>query len=404
MKILRIPLFLIATSAILLSTSTACQPSSPGREEAAATPPATAAATAPTPAGGAVDADHDLPLEHVRLPPGFQIGLYATDVENARSMVLSPRGTLFVGSRKAGKVYAIPNADGDTRGDRVITLAKDLDNPNGVALKDGALYVAEISRILRFDAIEDQLDAPPKPVVVTDRYPTDDHHGWKFIAIGPDGRLYVPVGAPCNVCEKDDPVYSTLTRIGLDGQGFEIFAHGIRNTVGFDWHPTTGELWFTDNGRDMMGDEIPVDELNRAPEAGLHFGFPYCHANGIADPEFGKKRSCNDFVRPEIELGPHVAALGMRFYTGETFPPEYRHQIFIAEHGSWNRSAKIGYRVMLVRLEGNRARSYEVFAEGWLQGDKAWGRPVDVLVMPDGALLVSDDEANAIYRISYKGP
>lgn len=343
-------------------------------------------------------------LNLIKLQPGFAIETYATGVENARSMALSPSGTLYVGTRTAGNVYAIVDKNGDQKADRVYTIAKGLKMPNGVAYIDGALYVAEVSRVLRYDDIESRLDDPPKPVVVNDTFPTESHHGWKFIRVGPDGMLYVPVGAPCNVCDrKDNPKYASLMRMKPDGTGLELFASGIRNTVGFDWHPDTKDLWFTDNGRDLLGDDVPPDELNRAPSAGLNFGFPFCHAGSVIDPEFGKGRSCDEFTAPAKTLGPHVAAIGMRFYTGHAFPAEYQKQIFIAEHGSWNRTQPIGYRVMLVRLDGNQVVKYEPFAEGWLQGSKPWGRPADVLVMPDGALLVSDDEANAIYRISYKG-
>jgi glucose/arabinose dehydrogenase len=340
-------------------------------------------------------------LNEIQLPAGFQIDIYAAKVENARSMTMGEKGTLFVSTRKAGKVYAIVDQNRDNKADQIFTLAKGLNMPNGVAFRDGSLYVAEVSRILRFDNIEGKLKNPPKPVIVRDDFPTDRHHGWKFISFGPDGNLYIPVGAPCNVCEQEDERYSTILRMNPDGSNLEIFAHGVRNTVGFDWHPATEELWFTDNGRDWLGDDLPPDELNRAPDKGLHFGFPYCHGGTIPDPEYGSKRRCNDFVPPAMQLGPHVAALGMRFYTGALFPPEYRNQIFIAEHGSWNRSVPIGYRITLVRLEGNRAVHYEVFAEGWLNNGRAWGRPVDVLVMPDGALLVSDDRAGVVYRISY---
>ena len=343
-----------------------------------------------------------LPLDKIKLPPGFSISIYARDVPDARSMTLSPNGTLFVGTRRAGKVYAILDRDHDNIADTVTTIAQGLQMPNGVAFHDGALYVAEVNRILRYDNIEAHLTNPPQPVVVTDSYPRDTHHGWKFIRLGPDGLLYVPVGAPCNICQRPDERYASITRLKLDGTGFEIFAHGVRNTVGFDWHPETKELWFTDNGRDLLGDDLPPDELNRTPKPGLHFGFPYCHGKDSADPEFGAKRPCKDFVAPVLDLGPHVAALGMRFYTGTTFPQAYRNQIFIAQHGSWNRSKKIGYRVMRVRLKDDQVTEYVIFAEGWLQGEKAWGRPVDVEVMPDGALLVSDDFAGAIYRISYK--
>ncbi|MBI5420168.1 MAG: sorbosone dehydrogenase family protein [Deltaproteobacteria bacterium] len=341
--------------------------------------------------------------DKVRLPPGFEIGIYASNVPGARSMTLSPNGTLFVGTRDGGNVYALlPHGKSD-RADEVVTIARDLNMPNGVAFRDGALFVAEVNRVLRYDGIESRLKNPPKPVVVNDRFPRDRHHGWKFIRFGPDGMLYVPVGAPCNVCEEKDPRYASIMRMRPDGAGLEIFARGVRNTVGFDWDPVTKELWFTDNGRDWMGDDKPPDELNRAPRKGMHFGFPYRHGRDIPDPEFGRKMKAEDFTKPELVLGPHVASLGMRFYTGTMFPPGYRNQIFIAEHGSWNRSVPIGYRVTLVRLRSGRAASYEVFAEGWLQGRSAWGRPVDVQVMPDGALLVSDDKAGAIYRISYKG-
>ena len=345
-----------------------------------------------------------LPLDRITLPAGFRIDVYATGVENARSMALGPGGTLFVGTREGGdgRVYAIVDRNKDQRGDEVLTLAKGLNMPNGIAFRDGALYVAEISRVLRFDGIEERLTSPPRPVVITDSLPTEKHHGWKFIAFGPDGMLYVPVGGPCNSCERKDPRFGSITRMKPDGSGAEVYAHGVRNSVGFDWHPRTGALWFTDNGRDLLGDDVPPDELNRATGPGQHFGFPYCFGGSIPDPEFGGKRPCSEFRAPEMKLGAHVASLGMRFYTGRMFPAEYQNQIFIAEHGSWNRSRKSGYRITLVRLEGDRAVKYEPFAEGWLQGQDEWGRPVDVLVMPDGALLVSDDRAGAIYRISYR--
>jgi glucose/arabinose dehydrogenase len=248
--------------------------------------------------------------------------------------------------------------------------------------------------------------------VVTDDLPSDRPHGWKYIAFGPDGLLYVPVGAPCNICERPDP-YAAILRMKPDGSGREVFARGVRNTVGFDWQPGTGVLWFTDNGRDALGDDRPHDELNRAPAPGLHFGYPYCHEGSIPDPEFGAGRSCADFVPPAQKLGPHVAALGLAFYTGTMFPPEYRGQLFVAQHGSWNRSAEVshtGYRVMLVRIEGDQVVGYEPFIEGWLGtapgaavARQAWGRPVDVLQLPDGSLLISDDRAEVIYRVVYRG-
>jgi len=341
-----------------------------------------------------------LPLEKIKLPPGFSISIYATGVPNAREMALGTNGTLFVGSREAGNVYAIVDRDKDSHADEVIKIAQGLKMPSGVAFHDGSLYVAEVSRVLRYDNIESHLKAPPKPVIVNDKFPQETHHGWKFIAFGPDGMLYVPVGAPCNVCRPDDR-HALINRMKPEGSGLEVFATGIRNTVGFDWHPITKELWFTENGRDQLGDNIPPDELNYAPRQGLNFGFPDCHAGDIKDPEFGKE-ACTKFEPPAMKLAPHGAAIGMRFYTGSMFPQEYRNQIFIAEHGSWNRTTPIGYRISLVRLEGNKAVKYEPFAEGWLQGSRAWGRPSDVLVMPDGALLVADDEADTIYRIAYR--
>jgi glucose/arabinose dehydrogenase len=349
-----------------------------------------------------------LPVQEIKLPPGFAIEVYSDQVPNARQMALSPKGILYVGSRKEGKVYAVVDENRDGRADKVHTIAHGLEMPSGVAFRDGALYVADVSRVLRWEGIDARIADPPQPTVVSEAFPSDRHHGWKFIAFGPDGLLYVPVGAPCNVCEGEKPIYATITRmkVGADGKGSppEVFARGIRNTVGFDWHPQTRELWLTENGRDDLGNDIPPDELNRAPQPGLDFGFPYCHGGDTPDPEFGKKQSCEKFVKPAIKLGPHVAAIGMRFYTGPMFPAAYRNQAFIAEHGSWNRDQPLGYRVTLVKVDGSRAVSYETFAEGWLRKDgKAWGRPADVLVMPDGALLVSDDEAGAIYRISYVG-
>ena len=343
-------------------------------------------------------------LETLKVPAGFQVGYFANNVKGARMMTLSPSGTLFVGTMD-DTVYALPDANRDGKADRVIVVSDQLSIPNGVAFRDGALYVGEVGRILRLDNIERRLDNPPKPVVVTQTYPTDRHHGWKFIAFGPDGWLYVPVGAPCNVCKSDNPIYASLTRIRPDGTGREIVAHGIRNTVGFTWHPTTKELWFTDNGRDMMGDDIPPCELNRLTKKGQHFGYPYCHGGDIPDPEFGKTKACREFQPPAQRLGPHVAPLGLRFYTGTMFPKTYQNQLFIAEHGSWNRSRKIGYRVTLVRVNAQgQATAYEPFATGWLNDrtQEAWGRPSDVQVMPDGALLVSDDKSGAIFRIVYR--
>jgi glucose/arabinose dehydrogenase len=354
----------------------------------------------------AIPASAGISLEKIKLQPGFEISVFAENVTNARSLALGDNQTLFVSTRTEGKVYAIKH-DG-VKAQKIITIATDLNQPNGVAFKNGALYVAEINRISRYENIEAQLEHPPKPVTITDQYPSDTHHGWKFIRFGPDGLLYVPIGAPCNICNPGDP-YASITRIDVTKPNSkpEIFARGIRNTVGFDWQPQTGELWFTDNGRDLLGDEIPPEELNHASKAGQHFGYPYCHGGDIPDPEFGKKRKCNEFTPPDIKFPAHSAGLGMRFYTGKSFPAEYHNQIFIAQHGSWNRSKKSGYKIVTVNPAAknkNGKLDYKVFAEGWLDANenKAWGRPSDLLVLPDGSILVSDDTANAIYRISYK--
>ena len=341
----------------------------------------------------------DLPLERIVLPPGFRIDLLAK-VANARQMALGDKNVLFVGSMAESSVVAI-QLDAGYRPQKTYRIASGLNMPVGVAYRAGTLYVSAVSRILRYDDIEARLVHPPMPVVVTDELPAETHHGWKFIGFGPDGWLYVPVGAPCNICEPDPDRYAAILRMKPDGSSLQVFASGIRNSVGFDWNPRDKTLWFTDNGRDMLGDDLPGDELDHAARAGMHFGYPYCHAGTTADPEFGNKRACAEFTAPALDLGPHVAALGMRFYKGTMFPAAYRNAIFIAEHGSWNRSRKVGYRVVAVRLEGDKAVSHDVFASGWLQGENAWGRPADLLVLPDGSLLVSDDLAGAVYRISY---
>ena len=345
-----------------------------------------------------------LPLDKIKLPPGFEINVFADNVPNARAMTLGDQGTLFVGSMRAGKVYAVRISN--NKAVETLVIASGLNLPVGVAFRAGALYVSAVDRILRYDNIEASLANPPHPAVVADRFPTDAHHGWKFIAFGPDGMLYVPVGAPCNICNPDGNRYANIMRIRVDknaaGAAPEVFARGVRNTVGFDWHPETKELWFTDNGRDWLGDDQPDCELNHAPRRDMHFGYPYCHAGDISDPEYGHARACAEFTPPAVKLGAHVAPLGMRFYTGRMFPAEYRNNIFVAEHGSWNRSRKTGYRIARVALSGDQPVKHEVFAEGWLQGQAAWGRPADVIVMPDGALLVSDDQAGVIYRINYK--
>jgi len=349
----------------------------------------------------------DLPLERISLPPGFTIELW-TRVDNPRQMSLGRvdehGGTLFVGSMRAGKVHAI-RFDADFKAQQPArVVASGLQLPVGVAYRDGQLYVSAVSRILRYDDIERHLadGTTAEAHILTDQLPTDTHHGWKFIAFGPDGKLYVPVGAPCNICEPDPQRYANILRMNADGTALEVYAMGVRNSVGFDWQPQSGELWFTDNGRDQLGDDQPPDELNRAPHVGMHFGYPYCHGGDLPDPQFGERRACREFSPPAQKLGAHVAALGMRFYTGNMFPAVYRDQIFIAEHGSWNRSKKGGYRVSIARIQDGKAVGYEPFASGWLQGENVWGRPADLLVLPDGSLLVADDLTNAIYRIRYQ--
>ena len=342
-----------------------------------------------------------LPLERIKLPPGFEISVFADNVPNARSLALGANQVVFVGTR-ASSVYAVRYRDAKTT--QVITLASDLRMPNGVAVKDGALYVAEVNRILRFDHIETQLDARPKPAVVTDRYPRETHHGWKFIRFGPDGWLYVPVGAPCNICEPDPQRYALISRIRPDGSAYEVFASGIRNSVGFDWDPRTKQLWFTDNGRDWAGEDGPQDELNRVSKVGLNFGFPYCHAQGIVDPEIKKPNACDGVTMPVTLMGPHAAVLGMRFYSGSMFPDEYRNSILVARHGSWNRTQKTGYDVVRVTATPDGKNVLVTpFMTGFLDqaGNTFWGRPTDVMLMPDGSVLVSDEQMGAIYRVTY---
>lgn len=344
---------------------------------------------------------HEIPLHLLRVPPGFRVELWASGLHNARSLALGGRGTVFVGSRAAGNVYAVVD-----RGDRreVYTIARGLQQPTGIAFRDGALYVAETSRVLRYDRIEESLAAPPAPVVVYDRLPKETHHGWRYIGFGPDGALYASIGAPCNICEPS-PQHAQIRRIVLATGEETVVARGVRNSVGFAWHPATRELWFTDNGRDWAeADRVP-DELNRVGKPGEHFGFPYCHGRDFPDPEFGRKHACSEFTPPALALGPNVAALGIRFYDGRAFPDAYRNNAFIALRGSWNREQKVGFAVMRVAFDAaGKPVAYEPFVQGWLQPDRFWGRPADVLVMPDGALLVSDDYTGALFRVTYAGP
>ena len=354
------------------------------------------------------DASAAVELDKLRAPPGFRVELLTDAVPNARAMTLGRQGAdgsgiVYVGSN-SGKVYAVEYAAAGRAKARAI--ASDLSMPTGVAWRDGKLYVGASGKVLRYDGIDDRLAQPPAPVVVSDAFPTDSHHGRRFIGFGPDGKLYVAVGAPCNVCVPDDR-HGVIQRMSADGGPIETVARGVRNSVGFDWSPADKSLWFTDNGRDMLGDDLPADELNHAKTVGEHFGFPYCHQGNSPDPEFGAQRKCSELTAPAALLGPHVAALGMRFYVGTQFPAAYRGNAFIAEHGSWNRSKKSGYQVARVAVDAQgRAAAPEPFLQGFLQVDAGgretvWGRPADVLPLPDGSLLVSDDYAGAIYRVRY---
>ena len=340
-------------------------------------------------------------IDEISVPQGFKIELFAIDIVNARTLAQGPKGLFFVGTRGEGNVYAVVDDDGDWKADTTYVLASGLNMPNGVAYKNGDLYIAEVSRVSVMRNILESLESPPDMETINDNFPTDKHHGWKYIAFGPDDKLYVPVGGPCNVCVKKDERYASIMRMNADGSDLEVFASGIRNSVGFDWHPTTKELWFTDNGRDWLGDNKPNDELNHAPKKGMHFGYPFCHAGEFSDPKFGDKRECSEFTSPAQKLGAHVASLGISFIEKDVFPEGYKKSVFIAEHGSWNKTVPDGYRITRVELDGDKAVKYEVFAEGWLKGADKRGRPVDILEMEDGSLLVSDDHANCIYRITY---
>lgn len=339
------------------------------------------------------------PAQTLEVPSGFEIAVFRDEVPAARAMALGTRGTVFVGSNSAGKVYALTDADHHGQAERMRVVASGLKKPLGVAFHAGDLYISDIDRILKLRDIEEHLDQPPTPEVITDRLPDKTHHGGRFIAFGPNGKLYVAIGAPCNVCDRDG--YAKLLRMDADGGNWEDVAYGIRNSVGFAWQPGTDVLWFTDNGRDMLGDNLPSDELNRVTKLGQHFGFPYCHQGDILDPEYGKGKSCADYVAPAANLGAHVAALGMMFYTGDMFPPRYRGSVLLAEHGSWNRSTKSGYQVVMVPINGNNAGVPEPFVTGFLKGQATLGRPVDVLQLKDGSVLVSDDYNDAVYRVTY---
>ena len=339
------------------------------------------------------------------LPAGFHISIYASGVPNARSLAIADDGTVFVGTGRAGNVYALKDKDGDGVAETKYVLASNLFMPNGLAYKNGALYVAAVNRILRFDNVIATLGYTQKPVVIYQDFPSDKHHGWKYLRFGPDGKLYTAVGAPCNICKPEQPIYSSLVRLNADGSNMEILATGIRNSVGFDWQPQTNALFFTDNGRDLLGDDTPADELNVWAEKGEHFGYPYCHGGDTLDPELAQTHQCSEFKAPVWQFKAHIAPLGLRFYTGKQFPPAYQNQLLVAQHGSWNRTLPQGYKVVLLKFEGNKVVSEQDFVSGFLTKDgKVLGRPVDIAQMPDGSVLISDDTLDVIYKVDYKTP
>jgi glucose/arabinose dehydrogenase len=343
-------------------------------------------------------------LKSLRVPAGFSISVFANKVKGARSMALGENSWVFVGTGQEGKVYALADRNGDGVADERLTVAQKLFMPNGVAYRNGSLYVAEINRIRRFDQMADPAKSDLTSHTVYDRLPSDQHHGWKYLRFGPDGKLYTAVGAPCNICNPNKPIYASLVRLNPDGSQFEIIGRGIRNTVGFDWQPETNALFFTDNGRDWLGEDSPPDELNQWHQIDDNFGYPFCHGGTIPDPEFGQDKSCSDYKAPVWRFKAHSAPLGMRFYRGRHFPEKYRKQVFVAEHGSWNRKIPDGYRVALIAFTDAKPSAEEVFIDGWLTPEgKVLGRPVDILELPDGSLLISDDLGGVIYRVVYKG-
>ena len=347
--------------------------------------------------------DHNNLLVKLKVPKGFKLSVFADNLPNARSMTLGDNGVVYIGTGASGVVYAVEDSDHDGLVDKKHIIAKDLYMPNGVAYRDGSLYVAEINRIIRFDHITENLVKPPSPAVVYDKLPLNQHHGWKYLRVGPDGKLYSAIGAPCNIC-KPEPPYGTLFRIDPDGSHFEIIAEGIRNSVGFDWQPETNALFFNDNGRDYLGDDSPPEELNRWSKPGEHFGYPFCHAGLIVDPELGKGKNCKDYASPVWQYNAHNAPLGMRFYRGKQFPSAYKNQLFVALHGSWNRAKPDGYKVVMVKFEQGKPIAEEAFVSGWLSNDDTvLGRPVDILELPDSSLLISDDQNGLIYQVKYQG-
>ncbi|WP_211307531.1 PQQ-dependent sugar dehydrogenase [Polynucleobacter rarus] len=346
----------------------------------------------------------DLPISSLKVPAGFKVEVWMEGVTNARSMIQSPQGTVYVSNRNGKNVYAIVEKDGK----RVMkTVAKGLDTPNGIAMIDGTLYIAERGRIVKLENIESLLDNPPEPVQVVDGLdPTNGPgHFWKYMVAGPDKKLYFNIGSPQNIT-LPNYIQAAILRVDPKTGVIERIATGVRNSVGMAFHPVTKKLWFTEHARDWISDDLPNDELNVLNKVGENFGYPFCHQGDLPDPIYGKFGSCSEFTKPVLKLGAHVAPLGLRFYTGKMFPAEYKNNIFVARHGSWNRTSKQGYDVMRIVLDANgKVVKYEPFLTGFLTNDKGdppmWGRPVDVQVIADGSMLVSDDHNGIIYRISY---
>ncbi len=405
---------LLATSAVAMAatTFTALGQTAPAPAPATAAPVplppgspligrpdgAAAAKLVPVPPPPLPTALDKLPLDKLKVPKGFRIEVWASNVPNARSMRLGDKGTVFVGSRLQDKVHAIVDKDGKRT---VKVIASGMHRPNGLAFKDGTLYISELSKVSKLEKIEDNLDTPPKPILIYDDLPKDEAHGWKFIGIGPDNKLYIPVGQPCNNCLPPD-THAQIRRIDLDGKNMEVVAKGVRNTVGFDWHPVSKQLYFGDNARDWASEDLPEDELNRVTKVGQHFGAPFCYQGDFLDPEFGWGRACSEFEKPIAKMGAHTAVLGMRFYTGNQFPNDYKNGIFMARHGSWNRSIKLGGDIVHVKLKADGSvQSMKPIVTGFIQDNKFVARPADVLQLKDGSLLISDDFNGAIYRLSY---
>lgn len=342
-------------------------------------------------------------LDRIQLPEGFVISYFAEDVKEARSLAVADNGWVFVSTRRHGSLYALKDTSGNGSADLKVTLAEGWNQPNGIVIDGNDLYVAEIHRIHKFTNLVSDPTRQITPEVIYADLPENEHHGWRYINIGPDGKLYTAIGAPCNICLREEPHFASISRMDLDGSNFEVVQHGIRNSVGFDWDPETGYLWFTDNNRDWLGDDLPACELNVATKDGQHFGYPFCHQGDLPDPKFGKMRSCDEFVKPAQNLVAHSAPLGISFLNDAEVPTPFKKRLLIAEHGSWNRTTPVGYRITMVDIEGDRATNYSVFADGWLDGHDKYGRPVDIATYIDGSILVSDDFNNAVYRIEYVG-